>query len=819
MIRNYAFFRYGLLLTCACVAITLAGCPLVTPQVQPRLSVSTLDLDFGSTSTSRSFSVVNIGTGTLSWAASSSTAWITSISPGNGGNGPASVTVSINREALTEGENSGSISISGTGGSATIACTAQRTPNPPVLSVSPATLDFGLSASDQSFQVANTGGGTLSWTANSNASWITFSPTSGNGPATVNVAVNRNQLSVGQNTSVITVGGNGGTQVVQISAQGEAAPQLRVSTNSLTFSQSETQKSFSIENAGGGALQWTLAENASWISSVSQTSGGNGPTNVTVTVNPLGSKASLNADLSVTSNGGNTVVSCTLLDVPLPPTPKFSATPRDGTVPLTVKYTDQSESNGSPISSYLWNFGDGATSTDKDPVHTYTKVGTFNVSLTVTNAKGPGTKAETGFVLVSDLTFRIIDEVSTGIFPFTLDTIATRDGNFIAVGKTDFASPFVAKYSSRGSLLWTQQFASISNWAFAELTSVHEDEEGNYIGAGRVSDGFNPDTTLVVKINGSNGEVIAMRPDVTSSTPPDWPIERDYGFSRGTQVITLAGGGYAVAGIGQDPFFGGEALYVMRLNADLSEVWRNIYSESAPVHYGYAVVQAVNGDLLVAGARFDSGSASYDGYAVRIDLSGTEQWRQNFGGPGDQFLGEIREMDNGQIIAGGVAITGSVGGLPAGGVYLARLNQDGTPQGAKQLGSNIAPFFLGYDMPDMGMALRADGDVVIGANRVKIDGGGNLDVDVYYARVKASNFNLVYEKSLSTPNLEVVEAVANTNSGGQILGGLFADNNSFSQPKLLLVRTDASGDFSTGKENWVKSVLDAFLHELANPID
>ncbi|WP_026210213.1 T9SS C-terminal target domain-containing protein [Flexithrix dorotheae] len=59
---------------------------------------------------------------------------------------------------------------------------------------------------------------------------------------------------------------------------------------------------------------------------------------------------------------------------------------------LTVKFNDNT-SIGSPGSlTYLWEFGDGSTSTDKDPTHTYSKTGSdpdlFDVTLTVTHESG-----------------------------------------------------------------------------------------------------------------------------------------------------------------------------------------------------------------------------------------------------------------------------------------------------------------------------------------------------------------------------------------------------------------------------------------------
>lgn len=39
-------------------------------------------------------------------------------------------------------------------------------------------------------------------------------------------------------------------------------------------------------------------------------------------------------------------------------------------------------------SSWLWNFGDGNSSTEENPQHTYNKTGTYTISLTVTDTKG-----------------------------------------------------------------------------------------------------------------------------------------------------------------------------------------------------------------------------------------------------------------------------------------------------------------------------------------------------------------------------------------------------------------------------------------------
>lgn len=58
-----------------------------------------------------------------------------------------------------------------------------------------------------------------------------------------------------------------------------------------------------------------------------------------------------------------------------------------GSLPHTVDFIDKSTSTR-PLASRLWDFGDGETSTETNPSHTYTKAGNFDVSLTITDDKG-----------------------------------------------------------------------------------------------------------------------------------------------------------------------------------------------------------------------------------------------------------------------------------------------------------------------------------------------------------------------------------------------------------------------------------------------
>lgn len=58
-----------------------------------------------------------------------------------------------------------------------------------------------------------------------------------------------------------------------------------------------------------------------------------------------------------------------------------------GCVPFSVKPTVQTSSSV-PVAKYYWDFGDGTTSTDASPRHTYTKEGIFNVKVKIETEGG-----------------------------------------------------------------------------------------------------------------------------------------------------------------------------------------------------------------------------------------------------------------------------------------------------------------------------------------------------------------------------------------------------------------------------------------------
>jgi gliding motility-associated-like protein len=94
--------------------------------------------------------------------------------------------------------------------------------------------------------------------------------------------------------------------------------------------------------------------------------------------------------LAVTNaNGTNTLVRANYVVVHSLPTVNFIADDSTGCFPLPVQFTDLSTGGpGNTIAAWEWDFGDGASSTQQNPSHTYVTSGNFTVTLKVTNDKG-----------------------------------------------------------------------------------------------------------------------------------------------------------------------------------------------------------------------------------------------------------------------------------------------------------------------------------------------------------------------------------------------------------------------------------------------
>lgn len=78
----------------------------------------------------------------------------------------------------------------------------------------------------------------------------------------------------------------------------------------------------------------------------------------------------------------------------------FTAVPLVGEAPLQVQFTDQSVYSPGNVYSWKWNFGDGQTSTQHNPLHNFQTPGVYDVTLIITSGQFADTLTKPDYITV-----------------------------------------------------------------------------------------------------------------------------------------------------------------------------------------------------------------------------------------------------------------------------------------------------------------------------------------------------------------------------------------------------------------------------------
>ena len=173
------------------------------------------------------------------WVASSSNSWV-NVSP-SAGTAPSEVYITVNPAGLSAGNYSAQAIFSASSGTAAVVLVnLEVKPQPKTLYVAPTNMSFKYQQESQNYPSGNvaitSSGGSLSWTANTGAEWISFSSASGTTPSNINLGISSavNALSPGvYNASAVIDGGKAKNSPasVNVSLRVIYAGTIKVQTN------------------------------------------------------------------------------------------------------------------------------------------------------------------------------------------------------------------------------------------------------------------------------------------------------------------------------------------------------------------------------------------------------------------------------------------------------------------------------------------------------------------------------------------------------------------------------------------------------------
>lgn len=401
--------------------------------------------------------------------------------------------------------------------------------------------------------------------------------------------------------------------------------------------------------------------------------------------------------------------------------------------------------------SYLWDFGDGSTSTAQSPEHTYTSSGTFPVELTVSSN---GSSADTTI----QITVFAKTIFNKSHFPGATNNegnsvIAVNGGYVIAGEVLTTGTPekaYLYKTDPNGTVSWSQSFGT-GNYQTASFVTQLSD--GSLLLVGTISGAI-----------GSQGEDIYL---VKTDAGGNKLWERNFGTTAGNDdygnaAVQLSNGSFVIVGES-----GGDHL-IMGADVNGNKTWEKIINKNTQDFLHSAVVTSDN-KVLVSGITGTGNDNNY--YLAKIDPAnnGSVVWENTYGGNGYEEQGRLIALSDGNFL-----LSGSSNSTGSSKAFLVKVNGTGNKLWEKHIGQDS----YGY-----AAAETADGGFVITGFSYQLCAAGQCP-DAYLAKTDASG-NVIWEKGLLGETGRDVKIVDDC-------GYIVIGRNSTG---FYLVKTDMNGNF------------------------
>ncbi|MDX2249401.1 MAG: PKD domain-containing protein [Bacteroidia bacterium] len=449
---------------------------------------------------------------------------------------------------------------------------------------------------------------------------------------------------------------------------------------------------------------------------------------------------------------------------PLAPQAAFTVANDGCKAPCTLTFTNTSQN----AASYLWDFGDGNTSTGDSPTHQYESAGTYTVTLTANGAGGDSDE------------FEDMVTVLPGTFNISLGNVGTTDVAFaVLAGDTEI---YVAGYERNA--------ADIN-----EIVVYKLDMEGNVLGKAELNNtvscygedagalAFTSNGDLILMVGMLGYDVLVSRISTGSMTPVN---TKSYNGIDPRSMTVTSNDDIVIAGQRLSSTFNGGILvldYVgrlLRLNSNLDSLWMRPFFDDQEGTLN-TVVQTSNFQLLTVGSVIPIGGGARNGIVFSANSTGTSVTKsQELGDvPSSETARDLLIKSNGDVIVAGYTSTNSTNYNP----YFVKLNSSLTILDSK---INFAPLSssneLIFDMEEI------PGGGYIAAGYIWVDG---LEADLFLLKVD-QNFNYVWHKTFGGAFRDYGFEVEVLPDGGFTIVGYTRINES--DTDMIIVKTDASGN-------------------------
>lgn len=402
---------------------------------------------------------------------------------------------------------------------------------------------------------------------------------------------------------------------------------------------------------------------------------------------------------------------------------------------------------------YIWDFGDGATSIEKNPSHLYEKTGTYTVSLMASNDEYDDETMED--VTISKAgTFEKISG-STFVHEEYNNLLVESDDNFV-LAATLFTEVKLSKVNSTGTVEWEKSYGNfLSNSCNALIKTL----DNGYLMAG---------CAIVSPEQGKDNYL------VKTDTEKNLIWERTYGGPNddvANAVVQTDDGNYIVVGYTNDD--NNYNAYISKIDDAGSLLWErtiDIFGNDE----AFAIANTNNNSFIISGGSLAIGADFNTGiFVLEIDNDGNVKWQRIY--DNISFSNEIIVEGSSYIIAGH---TDSFKNSDTD-IYLIKINQFGDLEWEKTYPKT------GEDKA-YSIGKATDGGYVITGQSANEQRG---DADAFLLKVDDEG-NKMFYKTYGSGDFDTGSAVKATEDCGYLVAGYSKINPS----NYLLLKTDSEGN-------------------------
>lgn len=249
-----------------------------------------------------------------------------------------------------------------------------------------------------------------------------------------------------------------------------------------------------------------------------------------------------------------------------------------------------------------------------------------------------------------------------------------------------------------------------------------------------------------------------------------------YGSDVAKSVRTTAEGNYIVCGSTGSFGAGGGDVYLALLDLNGELIWSHTFGGPG-VEQGNCVRQTADGGFIIAGLTNSFGAGGYDGYVVKTDANGVEEWSQAYGGGDWDVFSSVEVTDDGDFILAGSTYSQGAG------------NEDGWVSSITEAGAVL--WQVTYGTTDK--QFLKDIAIVDAAGYVAVGGTGEgADSDAWLLRLDLSG-QLMWSAVSGGDSLDYAVDVVPTLDGGFSVVGTTESYSEWTE--MYHYKLDASGVF------------------------